>query len=147
MKTLDEIINRNDYIHINGALAERTGELAVKVAEKMQEIEARCIGINDKYELRRISISPEFGYGQILSIREKNTPRRFDYVLALTHGSNTWQSATGFGEDDYTDIYEAGTWAKLLFLNNCLNIINAIDELETRKTKEIETALESVKNL
>jgi len=149
MKTLDEIINRQDYIHINGALSERSTELAIKVARKMMQLEMRTVTIDDKHELHRVSLNEMYeditGCSQILSVQKIGN--NSDYVLACKERGCAWDSNEDMRESYEGDIYKAGSWAKLLFINNCIDIINKIDEYETNKVKEVENALEAVKNL
>ena len=51
MKTLDEIINNENYTKLNGALVERSIELAKKIREAMRSAEIEEIG---DYSIRTV---------------------------------------------------------------------------------------------
>lgn len=149
MKTLDEIINRQDYIHINGALAKRTDELAIKIAEKMEQLEMFTVELDEKHKLRRIVYNSQgvaiTGYYQLLSIQIKG--ERDDYVLSCNRNGNCWSTSENVKADEWSNICRAGSRIKLLFIKNCKNIINKIDEYETNKVKEVKEALKEVEGI
>lgn len=147
MKTLDEIINRQDYVRVNKALAERASELAEKFSNKFEELcgswdsrktefPDKLIEVNghkycSKWNIYRDNFE-KFTDG-FRFVRVKDDPD--DYGV-LSYSLNRLDYGQEASHKDYVD-----------FLNDAKDILAKLDELETEKVKSIEEALESVKDL
>lgn len=141
MKTIDEIINRNDYVKLNEALRERTLELAEIVLKKMQELDVKYI---DDFDLRIVKYSCNAGFSQHhLCVVDQNLGE-YDYENARSLEAS---SSYYFCGDFNCWIQAASSKDGLNFLNNARSIFAYLDELENEKCNDIETALMETANL
>lgn len=141
MKTLDEIIKRDDYVRMNGALIDRAQELAEIILKKMNELdqEELIVGTIVLKQCEVHSVRNGFSY-EYLGI---NTSDAYQEYHSLQDRGHYYACA-----NDFTcPVQGASSEAYLLFLNNANKIITQLDELETKKCKAIEQALESTKEL
>lgn len=130
-KTLDEIINNENYTRLNASLVERSIELAEKIRSAMYFAEIKMIG---DYEIRTVSsngfendflyIATDCGYCSLEATR--------DYCYA---------------GDYYREIKAARGKDRLKFLNDAKSILEEIDAIKEKRMKDIEEALNNVKEL
>lgn len=128
MKTIDEIVNRNDYKSLNQSLNDRVKEISKIIRKKMYELEITELddyricevksrsGFSDDY----LAIDDEYAFGSLESDGEYYFCNDFNcHVNAATYHQ------------------------KLKFLNNSRNLFNLLDSIETKKCDEIKNALEN----
>ena len=151
MKTLDEIINRKDYIRMNNALIERAHEVALIIRKKMMQIGMKASksapGIALK-EINRYMNGECIWCGISICYREEITDPEDRYYYQLD-GREPFRY---YSIDERTSSNEsvndeADSKMLLYFLNNVRNILDEIDELETEKVGEIEKAINAVSNI
>lgn len=143
MKTLDEIIARQDYVRANAALVERAREIADLFARKFNELygawdsrenvfPSKTIEVNGHSYCAKWNIRGE-NYERILCgyrfVREKNNPT--DYV-SLNNEKFGLQASW----HDYVD-----------FLNDAKGILAELDEAETELVKETEKAIKNAEDI
>lgn len=137
MKTLDEIINNAEYERLNGALAERSYELAKKIRKAMCSAEVTEIG---DYSIRTvrsnsgysdtslyIEVSSDYDYPEYRSLEDEGS-------YYYCNDFNCWIEAAK-GRD------------RLKFLNDAKNILEEIESIKQKRMADVENALETVKNL
>lgn len=127
MKTLDEILNRNDYLKLTEQLKTRVEELAVKLRNKMESLDLKKFG---DYHIRTMESRPG------LSVT----------YLAYCYGETYYNLESiaysyYFNNDFHCYVRGATMKTALYFLNNFKVIINELDEYETRICSEIQEAL------
>lgn len=141
MKTLDEIVNRNDYVRLNEALMDRVFELAQIVLEKMKELDVKYI---DEFDLRIVKYSCNAGFSERhLCIVDQNFGE-YEYENAR---SLEVSSSYYYCNDFNAWIQAASSKDRLNFLNNAKSILEYLDALETEKCNDIEEALSETANL
>lgn len=136
MKTLDQIIKRNDYKRLSIQLANKAEELAEIIMSKMKELDIR--------ELKDLKIVK----------RSANSGHNQDYLIIVDGGDfsgalNVCQKSTGGKNRE--GFYYAGDFncwidfAKnddvLHFLNFFQNYLEKLEEIENEKCAEIEKHL------
>lgn len=141
MKTLEEIINNENYERLNGALVERSVELAEKIREAMRSAEITEIG---DYSIRTvrsgscgfsdtslyIEVEVESNWGGETEYRDlESTESRY-----FCNDFNCWIEAAK-GKD------------RLKFLNDARYIIDEIESIKQKRMKEVENALNAVDGL
>lgn len=136
MKTLDEIISRDDYKRVNDALKNKVNELAKLVRKKMYQLDEEEIYLN--------------GIELSICTERANSGFSTEY-LAICEGESYNSLEHQFGEyfagDFCARIDPASSGAYLDFLNNARAIFNALDELETEKAEACQKALDEAKDL
>lgn len=142
MKTLDEIINRQDYVRMNNALIDRAQELAEIIRKKMEELEQE-----ELYE-------PQSDVAVRVVTRKSNVG---DYTfLGLV-------KSDGYGDQYYVSLQDRGSlhlhndfncWLSSAtseeyrkFLNHAKDFIRMLDAIETEKCDAINQALESTQDI
>lgn len=133
MKTLDEIINNENYERLNGALVERSVELAEKIREAMRSAEITELG---DYSIRTVSSHSGFS-DTSLYIEVGETEYRCletSESRYLMNDFNCWIKAAK-GKD------------RLKFLNDAKYILNDIEAIKQKRMKEVENALNAVDGL
>ena len=128
MKTIDEIVNRNDYKSLNEALNERVKEIAEIIRKKMY-----CLQIEELDYYRICEVKSRSGFS--------------DDYLAIGDGY-AFRSLESDGEyffcnDFNCKVIAASYEEKLGFLNYSRNLFNLLDSIETKKCDEIKKALEN----
>ncbi len=133
MKTLQQIIERDDYKRLSRNLANKVEELANIVIKKMEELDIEELG-----ELAIVKKSASYFEHKYLVIKK-------DYyyqsgVLNVCKNSDYGNGRVGF--------YYAGDYSKwvdfatnqeaLYFLNNFKKYMELLDEIEGKKVAEIE---------
>ena len=146
-KSIDEIINRDDYTRLTKALKDRTEEIAVKVKRKMKDLDLDKIDIDgliltvkkysadygqyhsDKLSIERYCpVDYDGGYYEYLSLEDINESYYLagDYKCRITGASNK----------------EA-----LKFLNSAKKIFEYLDDTESEQVNDVTKALEETKDM
>jgi hypothetical protein len=159
MKTLDEIINRNDYKMENKALVKRAEQLAIFFRDKMryfgmsyqpceedQPRKGMSITVNNNtYTVRKMNwylngelYKSEYYFARLVyhnDYCEGPYPARyyFDYEANFNCDGDMDHEAT------YTIYVE--------FLNDAKEILKALDDIETRRVVEINNAIDNSKDI
>lgn len=142
MKTLDEIIKRNDYVRVTKQLRERAHELAEIIREKLVELDADGVRIKHENGKSVDYIVCEFTYEGF----EEST-------LTVSSASDCggeyydlegWKCVNHFF---YGTIFREKPYYLRIFLNDCRAILEKIDEMETKKVTECEQALKNAEGL
>lgn len=122
MKTVDEIINRHDYVRLNESLNNKVEELAMIIRNKMVELDLIDLG---DYHISNISAN---GYAaHLLNDMDNNSVEssKFYYYCG----------------DFNCPITPATSKSKLDFLNKAKDLLQELDRIETVKCEAIKEAL------
>ena len=128
MKTIDEIVNRNDYKRLNESLIDRVKEISKIIRKKMYELE-----LTELDDYRICDVKSNLGVSEdYLAVEEeyifRSLETELDYYLC---------------NDFNCKVIAASYQEKLNFLNNSRNLFNLLDSIETKKCDEIKKALEN----
>lgn len=145
MKTLDEIINRQDYVRLNAALIARAHEVAPIIRNKMKEINMKVSKTVPGIALEKTTIwNGNVGHDEYILC----------YRVEITGEDRYYCELSGCAPFKYYKLEDvisnediANSKMFLYFMNNVRNILNEIDELETKKVSEIEKALAETSNI
>lgn len=143
MKTLDEIINRQDYVRVNEALVNRAQELAAKFADKFDELMGSWDSRKDEFPPETINVNGH-SYCAKWNIRSNNFDRFTDgirFVVVDLYG----ERVRSLNRMDYG--VEASHKEYVDFLNDAKDILKQLAEVEDKLVAESEDALENAKNL
>lgn len=134
MKTLDEIINRNDYVRVNKALKERASELAEKFSNKFEELYGSWDSRESEIPHKVVEVNGH-KYCSKWNIYTYNFEKytdgfRFvrvkpDYREVLTYSLNRLDYGREASHKDYVD-----------FLNDAKDILNWLSAGEDELTQE-----------
>ena len=146
-KSIDEIINRDDYARLTKALKDRTEEIAVKVRRKMNDLD-----LDEIYIEGMTLIVKEYSadHGQYhfdnLSIKQYcavDYDGGYDEYLSLEDINESY-----YAYDDFNcKIEGASTKQALKFLNSAKKIFEYLDEIETQQVNDVNKALEETKDM
>lgn len=145
MKTLDEIISRQDYIKANNALVKRANELAQIFADKFDELVGAWNRREEDFPSHAIKVNGH----QYCAMRNM-----------YLYGVNEWYSEGVRFVRYYDDAYDYDRYeTKCLnhadfgkeasydeyvdFLNDAQDIMRELDECETQRVQEIEKAIKN----
>lgn len=139
MKTLQQIIERNDYVRINKAMRERVREIAEIIRNKMDDldIEQGCDGgVTIKHGI-------EWHDYSVCAFKTNATT---DYFLcarcAQGYFYNLENDFEGYWRGDFgCFMVPASPKLLVMFLNDVQQILEKLDAIETKKVSEIENAL------
>ena len=140
MKTLDEIINNENYERLNGALIERSIELAEKIREAMCSAEITEIG---DYSIRTVRTHSGFSDTSLYieAEVESNWGCEPEYRDLESHKSCYYAS-------DFNCWIEAAKGKdRLKFLNDAKSILEKIESIKQKRMDDVESALKAVENL
>ena len=136
MKTLQQIIERDDYKRLSRNLANKVEELANIVIKKMEELDIEELG-----ELAIVKKSASYFEHKYLVIKK-------DYyyqsgVLNVCKNSDYGNGRVGFyyGGDYSKWVDFATNEEALYFLNNFKKYMELLDEVESKKVAEIEACM------
>ena len=147
MKTLDEIINRQDYVRVNKALVEKANELAEIFAKKFYELMGAwderedcfppyLVRVNNRAYCAKYNIKGD-GFSKWTAgyrfVRFEEWPGDKDYYSVSLNGENAWREASFY---DYVN-----------FLNDAKDILANLDEKETELVNDGDEAIENSKNI
>lgn len=140
MKTIDEIINNAHYEKLNGALCERTKEIAEKIRDAMYSAEITEIG---DYYIRTVQSHSGFTDTILYIETEVDTNWGCD-----TKYRNLEISKSRYYMNDFNCWIEAANGKdRLKFLNDAKNILEEIDNIKQKRITDIENALKSTDEL
>ena len=140
MKTLDEIINNAPYEKLNGALIERSMELAEKIRQAMRSAEITEVG---DYSIRTVRTRSGFSDTALYIEVESN-----DYWRSEPEYHSLEQTTSGYYTGDFNCwIQAANGRERLKFLNDARSIIEEIDAIKQKRMEDVEKALKSVENI
>lgn len=134
MKTLDEIINNENYKRLNGILVDRTIEIAKKVRQAMDTAELTEVG-----DFRICVVRSNCGYSDrtLYVVNDESFERR-----SLEHYESYYFC------NDFNCWIEAATGSdRLRFLNSAKRILEEIDTIKEKRINDVENALKAVENL
>ena len=135
MKTLDEIINNSHYEKLNGALVERSIELAEKIRQAMDSAEITEVG---DYSIQTVKSGSGFS-DTSLYIEIESDDLKYH---------NLESRRSGYYANDFNCWIEAATGRdRLNFLNDACSILEEIDAIKHKRMEDVEKALKSVENL
>jgi hypothetical protein len=140
MKTLDQIINNENYTRLNGALIDRSVELAEKIRKAMSSAKIKDIG---DYSIRTVRSNSGFS----------NTALYISSVIEDEYGYHNFYLSLETTDSDYfcndfnCYIRAAKGHDRLKFLNDAKWILEEIDKIKEERVKKIEAALEATKEL
>ena len=134
MKTLEQVLRRNDYKRLSDDLNERVSKIAENIMCKMQQLDLKNLG---DYEIVKIRPSGG-GY--------------YEYLGACNGYDNTIGSLmdTGFyyySGDFCCGVKGASSDEKLTFLNSVPKLLLELDKIETEKASQIAAALKNSESL
>lgn len=147
MKTLDEIINRQDYRKLNKALKERAQVIAKKIAEKLYSLDAEWDSRKDDYPPYAVTVGQN-QYACKLNIYTLNGEKSTDGVRLVVLKDNRCGREVKCYSLCCLDYGTEANHEKFLnFLNDAREIIDKIDEFENSMVEDINSALEASANL
>ena len=147
VKTIDEILKRDDYARLTKTLKDRTEEIAVKVRRKMNALD-----LDEIYIEGMTLIVKEYSadHGQYhfdnLSIKQYcavDYDGGYDEYLSLEDINESY-----YAYDDFNcKIEGASTKQALKFLNSAKNIFEYLDDTESEQVNDVTKALEETKDM
>lgn len=140
MKTLDEIINNDSYEKLNGALVERSIELAEKIREAMRSAEITEIG---DYSIRTVSAHSGFSDTSLYieAEVESNWGCEPEY-------RDLESSKSGYYCNDFNCWIESAKGKdRLKFLNDAKSVLEKIEDIKQKRMADVELALKEVESL
>lgn len=140
MKTLDEIINNAPYEKLNGALIERSMELAEKIRRAMRSAEIMEVG---DYSIRTVRTRSGFSDTSLYIEAEKSGSW---YDNPEYHSLE--QDTSGYYANDFNCCIEAANGReRLKFLNDAASILEEIDAIKQKRMEDVEKVLKAVENI
>ena len=146
-KSIDEILNRDDYARLTKTLKNRTEEIAVKVRRKMNDLDLVEIKA-DGFKLAVKKYSADYGqyHSDKLSIERHcvdDYNEEYNEYVSLEDINESYYLA-----DDYKcRITGASNKEALKFLNAAKKIFENLDEIETQQVNDVNKALEETKDM
>ena len=140
MKTLDEIINNENYERLNGALVYRSIELAEKIRNAMYSAELTEIG---DYSIRTVRSNSGFSDTALYILAKIDNDSEYE----TCYRNLETMTSRYFCNDFHCWIEAAKGCDRLKFLNEARSVIDEIDSIKQRRADEVEKALKSVEDL
>ena len=142
--TLDEILNRNDYVRLTATLKTIAEEIAKRIREKMEDLDIANnddfyrgeIGI-DNVVVRVKSIKSRAGEYEFLSIKREGE----------CYGESSWYSLEDIGKEYYyagdfsAKVVGASNKEALAFLNVAKKLIEGLRNIEDERVNNLQIAL------
>jgi len=147
MKTLEEIISRQDYVRVNEALKARGKELASKFADKFNELYGAWDFRESDFPPKTIEVNGH-QYCTKLNIYRDNFERYTDgyrFVRVKQDPSDDGTVSYSLNRFDYG--FEASRKDFVDFLNDAKDILAKLSEGEDELVKECEEAIENAKGI
>ena len=143
-KTLDEILNRNDYVRLTATLKTRVEEIAKRIREKMEDLDIANnddfyrgeIGLNNVV-VRVKSIKSRAGEYEFLSIKREGE----------CYGESSWYSLEDIGKEYYyagdfsAKVVGASNKEAIAFLNVAKKLIEGLGNIEDERVNNLQIAL------
>lgn len=145
MKTLDEILRRNDYARLTATLKARVEEIAKRIREKMDYLD---ISDDDNFDNGEIGID-----GVVVRVvsMKRRTFGEYEYLAIKRegecHGDYKWYSLEDVGKEYYyagdftAKVVGATNKEALAFLNVAKKLIERLGYIEDKRVKSIEATL------
>jgi hypothetical protein len=130
MKTIDEIVARNDYKNLNEALNERVKEIAEIIRKKMYYLQIEEL---DDYRICEVKANSGFS-DDYLAVED-------EFAFRSLEADSSYYYCNDFN----CHVCAASYHQKLNFLNSCKRLFEELDQIETKKCEEIKKALENNK--
>ena len=135
-KTLDEILNRNDYVRLTATLKTRAEEIAKRIREKMKDMDISNnddfykgeIGIDD-VAVRVKSIKSRAGEYEFLAIKREGE----------CYGEASWYSLEDIGKE----YLGASNKEALAFLNVAKKLIEGLGNIEDERVNNLQISLKT----
>lgn len=147
MKTLQQIIDRHDYVKMNAALKTRAYELAEKIRVKFEELMPVWDSRTDAYPEWAVDISGRWYTVRYNIYRYNGTVETDGTTLCVfpNHLDDTWWSL----EHQPHAVYATKTPASVFvqFLNDAAEILQKLDEKESELVADAEKAMNAAANL
>ena len=146
-KSIDEIINRDDYTRLTKTMKDRTEEIAVKVRRKMNDLDLDTIKV-DGLTLTVKKYSADYGqyHSDKLSIERHcvyNYNEEYNEYVSLEDINESYYLA-----GDYNcRIIGASNKEALKFLNSAKKIFEYLDDTESEQVNDVTKALEETKDM
>lgn len=147
MKTLQEIIDRHDYVRINAALKQRAYELAEKIRTKFEELHPVWDSRKDDLPEYAVSIGKRWytvRYNVYAYNGAKYTEGTCLCVFPNWIEKEWWslehQPHAVYATDTPSDVF-------VQFLNDANEILQELDKAETQLVADAQSALDSTANL
>lgn len=139
MKTLDEIINNEHYERLNGALVERSCELANKIRKAMRSAEVTKIG---DYSIRTVRSNSGYSDTSLYIVTHDGEYDDYPEYRSLEHEESYYYC------NDFNCWIEAAKGRdRLKFLNDARSILDEIESIKQKRIANVEDALKAVENL
>lgn len=137
MKTLDEILKREDYKRLTSKMAERVYDIAIKIRRKMHSLDIKELTVDG------------------LKIRDCKRRSNVDsYVFLAVVDNEDYEDSlydindSGYLHNDYSCYINGATNKEALaFLNRARKIIEYLGEKEEEKVKVIQQAMADTADL
>lgn len=137
MKTLDEILKREDYKRLTSEMAERVYDIAIKIRRKMHSLDIKELTVDG------------------LKIRDCKRRSNVDsYVFLAVVDNEDYEDSlydindSGYLHNDYSCYINGATNKEALaFLNRARKIIEYLGEKEEEKVKVIQQAMADTADL
>ena len=147
MKTLDQIIEREDYVKLNASLKKRAYELADKIREKYETLRPVWDSRKDDLPPYAVDVNGKWYTVRYNLYRDNGTLSTEGTVLVVfpEFPHKEWFPLA----DQGFRVYAKNTPSDLLvdFLNDAKTILSEIDKLENELCNNIENALKETESL
>jgi len=139
MKTIEEIINKESYERLNGALVDRVIEIAEKLKEACFKLDLescdsfKLAGIT--FQLRRVKSNSGYSQWNLYMYTERD-------LVAVDEKTSYY-----FVNDFNCYIKSSNNTEKLYFLQHAKQIFDEIEQMFQTNANDIEKAIEETKSL
>ena len=146
-KTLEEILNRNDYARLTATLKTRVEEIAKRIREKMEDLD---IANDDNFDSGEIGVDGVVV--RVVSIK-RQTFGEYEYLAIKRegecYGESSWYSLEDIGKEYYytgdftAKVVGASNKEALAFLNVAKKLIEGLGIIEDKRVNSVQTALKN----
>ena len=146
-KTLDEILNRNDYVRLTATLKTRVEEIAKRIREKMEDLD---IANDDNFDNGEIGVDGVVV--RVVSIK-RQTFGEYEYLAIKRegecYGESSWYSLEDIGKEYYyagdfsAKVVGASKKEAIAFLNIAKKLIEGLGNIEGESVKNLQIALKN----
>ena len=145
-KTLDEILNRNDYVRLTATLKTRVEEIAKRIREKMEALD--IANDDDNFDNGEIGID-----GIVVRVvsMKRRTFGEYEYLAIKRegecYGDYKWYSLEDVDKEYYyagdftAKVVGASNKEALAFLNVAKKLIEGLENIEDERVNNLQTAL------
>lgn len=136
MKTIDEIINNENYKRLNGALVDRSIEIAGKIRRAMETAEINKVG---DYSIKTVRSGSGFSTTKLYVQVECDDYPEY-HCLEL-------EESEYFCNDFNCWMQKASGKERLKFLNDAKNVMEEIDAIKHKRMEDVKDALKATEGL